>query len=188
MKKHKIAYAVWLIFNFITYATLTLVLRNIYDLGHKTVVAGVTGNLYLYFFTFSIYIYCFAYLWDFLQEHIALADGLQERKIQTNLMMLLADGLSNTVLSQAFLASFTLPICYWMARVFILVIGWLKYGEWIQYSSCDAIQPFCNFDSTFVGINIIVNWLGNNEFGFLLTLICFSLCFIFKQHPKSQYK
>jgi hypothetical protein len=184
MKHHKIAYAVWLVFNLIAYAILTIALRSIHNTDYKTMIVGLNGNLYLYIFAISIYTYCFAYLWDFLQEHIALSDDINERETKKNGLIFVIDSISQLIISQALISSFILPIWYWMIRFVVLAFGWLKYGEWIQYTSCDAIQTFCSFNSSFVGINIIMNWFSENDFGYLLTLICFSLCFIFSKHPK----
>ena len=186
MKNHKFAYIVWMVANFIAYATLTLVFRSISSTGYKTIIVGVSGNLYLYAFSFSLYIYCIACLWDTLQNHIALSDEINERNTHKNLFVSLADGISELIISQALLACFVLTLWYWMIRVVVLVFGWLRYGEWVQYSSCDAIQSFCYFDGSFVGINIIANWIGKNDFGLLLTIVCFTLGFLFKQHPKAQ--
>ena len=183
MKHHKIAYAVWLVFNFVAYAIFISCLRSIYATGNKTTIVSLPGNLYLYIFTTALYVYALAYLWNFLQEHIALSNEVNEREVKKNKGLLLLDELSSWILSQALLVCLVVPMWYWLARVFILVFDWLKNGEWVSYSSCEAIQLFCNVESSFIGINILSNWIGNTDFGLLLTSICFSLFFIFKKHP-----
>jgi hypothetical protein len=42
MKKNKIAYSVWFLFNLILYALLTITNRSIQDSDNKTIIVGLT--------------------------------------------------------------------------------------------------------------------------------------------------
>lgn len=185
MKNNKIPYFIWFLFNLILYALLTITNRSIQDTDSKTIIVGLAGNMYLYFFSISIYLYFFACLWDLLQEHIKLSNSIHNRTSNKGFLILLLDGLSGLIISQALLFSFAVPLFYWAIRIIFAIFGWLKYGELIQYTSCNAIPNICNFESSFVGINIIVNWFGQNDFGILVSVLSLILCFLFKKHPKS---
>ncbi len=183
MKNNKLAYAVWLFFNFFAYALLVIVLRAIHATGYKTAITDLPGNLYLYFISFAIYIYVVALFWNALREHINLADEIRGIQSNEGLFTSLMNSLSDWVLNESLLACVVLPLWYWMARVCVIVFDWLKTGEFVTYTTCDAIH-FCNIESSFIGLNLILNWIGNAEFGLFVSALGGLLFSLFKMHPK----
>ena len=185
MRNNKIAFVVWLFFNYLNVAFFVSALRSIEATGYKTFIVSLNGNLYLYVIATYAFIYVSSLLWDAFQSHIELANVSNE-ETDKNILLQLIDELSNYILSQSFVCLFLTPIYYWMIRILLLLIGWLMHGEWQEYTTCNAIQSLCNIDSELIGLNKIIYWLGNNDFGFFLLVVCIPLGLLSLKHPKAR--
>lgn len=163
MKNNKFATAVWFFFNVLLIELLLLALRE---------VSG-GGGVILYCAALAIYAYAFSFCWHALQTHIKDANdiaGFEEGK--RNDFLRLIDSLTGNMLAMTPLWLLMVPIYYWMFRVAMLLISWLKTGEWSDFTTCDALPAFCNFESNAVGVNKIVNWIAANDFGIFLLVVC----------------
>jgi hypothetical protein len=73
-----------------------------------------------------------------------------------------------------------------MIRIPLLLIGWLMHGEWQEYTACDAIQSICTIDSPLIGLNKMIYWVSENDFGFFLLAVCIPLGLLSLKHPKAK--
>ncbi len=48
---------------------------------------------------------------------------------------------------------------------------WLKYGVWNNLTSCDVFNLFCSNNSEYIGVNRILDWLGSNDFSFVVIIV-----------------
>lgn len=163
MKNHKFATGVWLVFNVLLIELLLLALRE---------VSG-GGGTFMYCASLAIYVYAFSFCWDVLQTHIKDANeikGIEEGNRSDFLRVI--DSLAKDILDMSPLWLWLIPFYYWMIRITFLLIGWLKNGEWSVFTTCDVIPAFCYFESKALGLNKIIHWLAEMDFGFFLLMLC----------------
>lgn len=186
MKNNKFAFVVWFFCNYLTVAFYLSALRSIEATGYKTLIVSLRGNLYLYVIATYAFIYATSLLWHALQSHIDLANLSNSENLEKNIFLQLIDELTNYILSKAVILLLLIPIYYWMIRIPLLLVLWLMHGEWQEYTTCDAIQSICDIDSQLIGLNKIIYWLGINDFGFFLLVVCIPLGLLSLKHPKAK--
>jgi hypothetical protein len=176
MKNNKFAIGVWFVFNVLLIELLLLALRE---------VSG-DGGAFLYCASLAIYAYAFSFCWDVLQTHINDANEIKGIEVgERNDFLRLIDSLTKDMLDMSPLWLWLVPVYYWMFRIALLLIGWLINGEWSTFTTCDAIPAFCYFESKAVGLNKIVHWLAEIDFGFFLLMLCGLLGWITLQRKDS---
>lgn len=66
-----------------------------------------------------------------------------------------------------------IPILLWLISIGYSLIHWFKYGVWNQLTSCGLLNLFCYNDTEFIGLNKILDWFGQNNFCFVVVIVCF---------------
>jgi hypothetical protein len=62
-------------------------------------------------------------------------------------------------------------IFYLPIRFFISAFNWLKNGYWDDYTTCIALNLFCQNNTKYIGLNKIFDFFGHHDLGYLLSLI-----------------
>ena len=165
MRNNKIALLMWLAFNIFLLGLIVVIWK-------ETVNSGFIVRC----FAFAGCVYAFSFCWNMLSTYVKDRDkiaGITDAKRAPVLNFI--DALTEEVLNSTTFWLWLVPIYYWMFRIVALLLGWLKDGEWNTFNTCDAIPAFCRFESRAIGLNKIVNWIGVNDFGIFLLLLC-GLC------------
>jgi hypothetical protein len=162
MKNHKLALTIWLVFNIFLLELFLVTWRE-----------SEASGLFVKCFSVAVYVYAFSFCWDALITHIKDSNEIAGIKHgERGAAFQLIDSLTAEVLSSATLWLWLLPVYYLMIRLAVLFFGWLKEGEWSTFTTCDVIPSFCYYQSNLVGLNKIISWIANNDFGFFLALVC----------------
>ena len=171
MKNHKAAIAVWFVANYLLIVIFVAILREP-DLQQSSIY--LTSAL-MYFFVFCIF-------WGFLQNHIKLSCESRNIELPSQKGMLgFLNELTNESLRFAPTLTLLVPLYYWAIRIVLLPLVWLKTGEWSEFTTCDVYMQFCNFDSHAIGLNVLINKIGQADFGFALAAMCFLIYLVAKQ-------
>lgn len=162
MRNHKVAISIWFVANYLLIVIFAAMLKE-----------PSMQQSSVYITSAFIYYYVFCIFWGFLQNHIKLSCESRSIELPSNSG---AVGFLNELTNDSlkFAPTFTLlvPLYYWMFRLVILPLGWLKTGEWSEFTTCDVYKQFCNFDSNALGLNILINKIGQADYGFLLATLC----------------
>jgi hypothetical protein len=162
MKNHKLALTIWLVFNIFLLELLLVTWQE-----------NSTNGLFVKCFSIAVFAYAFSFCWDALITHIKDSNEIAGIELaERGSVLQFIDSLTAEVLSSATLWLWLVPVYYVLIRVTFLIFGWLKDGVWNTYTTCDVIPSFCYFQSNAIGLNKIVAWFANNDFGFFLVLLC----------------
>lgn len=172
--KNLFSYCVWLVANFIALATYLILLRD-------------SSNDFVICLNSAIYIYVVALAWDALVNHVTLSAEINDYAFERTKAGLFMDELSNYIIAKSSYFLILVPIYYWLFRFPLLLILWLKDGFWNEFTTCDVLQSFCDYQSKAVGLNKIVLWVGANDFGIFLTVVCVVFAVLVNMHPKSNW-
>jgi hypothetical protein len=165
MKNHKFAFAIWLVLNIFLFELLAVTWKE-----------GESSGLFVKCFALAVYAYGFSFFWNAFFGYIRHVDEMAGRVgNENNRFLKFVNALTNDVLESATLWLWLVPLYYWMIRISMLLIGWIKDGEWNTFTTCDVIPTTCYFESKAVGLNKIINWIAYNDFGYFLLILC-GLC------------
>ncbi len=136
---------------------------------------GAIENTFLMIFYLFVYFYTLSFLWNLLQSHLKLLAEINEYEVNDSTIISTINEITQEVIENTPFWLLILPFYYWMFRLIALPIGWLKNGYWSEFNTCEVLPGFCTYEGSAVGLNKIILWIGNNDFGIFFSLL-FLIC------------
>lgn len=173
LRSHKAATSVWLFFNAllaaVALAAAMSVVHSVYSpTGYVKDREAVM--LILMLAVLWVYLYGFAYITEVFTAHISLSRAINGlTSLQAPAWI---EELADMVLEPTPGFLLAIPLYYWCGYLPFSALFWLVEGRWPVLTTCDLFPMVCGAEIKAKGLAQLVRYVGENNLGLLLLLIC----------------
>lgn len=177
MKNHKVAYIIWICFNFFIYGWL-----------HYALVIEAINSLFVFVLSSTIYVYLICFSWDFLQSHITLSEEINIYDTKKLSVVTILTELCSEIMQKTPYWILKFALFVFFGRLVLNAWKWLELGEFPNYSTCKILEVLCSPDTKMIGFNKLLAWIGREDCLLLLMPLFIIFYWITAMHPKAFQK